>query len=77
MGSYSLSKLASTQLFQPDRYFKTRGLSIQFGGDNKSKSGPGSVLVSPTVIRNRGDNNTLSDIYVNKQKKYWETSIDD
>lgn len=82
MGSESLNQLGSSSLFQPDRYFKTRGLSVRFDNDaatssfSMGNSRTKSVYVSPTVIRNAENDDNLVDIYVQRQKTYKETKID-
>lgn len=79
MGSSSLNQLPSSILFQPDRYFKTRGLSVRFDGKpigSNSQSEKGYAFAFPTVIRKVNNDNNLVDIYTKRQKKYRETNID-
>jgi hypothetical protein len=75
MSANTLEHLGSTTLFQPDRYFKTRGLSIRFDKSTPlvRKSG---VYVSPMLIHNTGGDDNLVDIYTKQEQKFLEKNIE-
>ena len=78
MGTGTLESLGSTTLFQPERYFKTRGLSIRFDKNSESTSlmRKSGVYVSPMLIHNTGGDDNLVDIYAKKEQKYLEQNIE-
>ena len=74
MSDNSLNQLGSMSIFQPGRYFKTRGLSLRF--ENNTPLMNSGVYAVPTVIHNIEGDDNLVDIYAEKQQKHAEKFIE-